>query len=59
MTKMLHKDIQLGRVNIYFGIRRQFHLEIGIGIWNFDGWDIWIDLLLLYAGINIQGGHDG
>jgi len=56
---MLHKDIQLGRVNIYFGIRRQFHLEIGIGIWNFDGWDIWIDLLLLYAGINIQGGHDG
>jgi hypothetical protein len=35
-------------IEIDRGMRRNFHLEIGIGIWNFDGLTFWINFLLWY-----------
>ena len=48
-----HFSKLIGRVEIYCGMRTSLDIRLGVGMWGFDGWDFWIDLLLLYAGITI------
>jgi hypothetical protein len=46
------------RIVIDFGMRKSLHLEIGIGMWNFDGWSIWANFLLWYIEITIYKNED-
>ncbi len=48
-----HKEICIGPLTLYAGLRTNFHVEVGIGAWNLDGFGIWLNLLWLYVGLTI------